>query len=332
MPEAWIDLLKNDPLPALLGGNDPALEYFTRRDLLNQAVGGVDTLWKLPNMSRLVDKQKPDGSWHYPGKSNHPATTTNYDLLETYRSLRLLVEMAGFQREHPALPRAAEYIFTCQTDEGDIRGILGNQYMPYYHGAILTLLIKAGYAEDTRVHKGLTWLLAMRQDDGGWIIPAQVVPAKEKTGQFWRGSALLPERGRPSSHLATDMALRPFAAHPAYRSQPGVLAAARLLKERILQADRYNDRKGAGYWLKFQFPFWWHSLIATLDSLSQLGFNKDDDDIKRGLLWFVEHQMADGLWDTCYGNGKQADRMRRWVGLAICRVLRKNFESPEGEP
>jgi hypothetical protein len=63
-----------------------------------------------------------------------------------------------------------------------------------------------------------------------------------------------------------------------------VLAAARLLKGHLLQPDMYNDRKGAYYWLKLQFPFWWHSLVATLDSLSLLGFDKDDDDIARGVI------------------------------------------------
>jgi hypothetical protein len=127
------------------------------------------------------------------------------------------------------------------------------------------------------------------------------------------------------------MALRPFAAHPVYQSRPEVLAAAKLLKGRLLQADKYTDRKGAHYWLKLQFPFWWHSLIATLDSLSVLGFSKDDMDIGRGLLWFLDNQMTDGLWETRYGKGKEATRMRAWVGLAICRVLKRSFDSMEVE-
>src|SRR5690606_35623004 len=114
-------------------------------------------------------KQQADGSWRYGSKSYSPETGTQYDLLETYRNLRLLVEMYGFTRDHPSLTNAVEYVLTYQTDEGDLRGIIGNQYMPYYHGAILELLIKAGIGNDVRVIKGLDWLLSMRQDDGGWI-------------------------------------------------------------------------------------------------------------------------------------------------------------------
>ena len=41
-----------------------------------------------------------------------------------------------------------------RTQEGDIRGILSNQYMPYYMGAILEILIKADYQKDGRVREG----------------------------------------------------------------------------------------------------------------------------------------------------------------------------------
>jgi NAD(P)-dependent dehydrogenase (short-subunit alcohol dehydrogenase family) len=36
---------------------------------------------------------------------------------------------------------------------------ISNQYMPYYQGAILELLIKASYADDARIEKGLDWFL-----------------------------------------------------------------------------------------------------------------------------------------------------------------------------
>jgi hypothetical protein len=322
MNNSWVSALPTDPLPALQVKNDIALTYFVQRDLLEAAVDPVETLWELPEAVRLVGKQQANGSWHYPGKSDHPAVDANYDLLETYRSLRILVEMYAFQRTHPALTRAAEYVFSCQTDEGDIRGILGNQYMPYYHGAILELVIKTGYAHDRRTEKGLQWLLSMRQEDGGWVVPAQLVSARQKTSQFWSGLPLLPGRSRPHAHLATGMVMRAFAAHPDYRRLPEVITAGERLKERFLQPDKYNDRQAPAYWLKFQFPFWWPNLLTALDSLSQLGFTRQDWDIARGLAWFVENQSKDGLWETGYGSGQNAERMRQWVGLAICRVLK----------
>ncbi len=121
------------------------------------------------------------------------------------------------------------------------------------------------------------------------------------------------------------MILRAFAAHPDYRQRPEIFTAGECLKERFFLADKYNDRKAPAYWLKFQFPFWWPNLLTALDSLSGLGFNRQDPDIARGLAWFVEHQSPDGLWETGYGSGRNAERMRRWVGLAVCRVFVKIF-------
>lgn len=327
MAEDWLELLEKDPLPALLSWDDPALGYFVRRDLLDEHPGPLETLWLAPGARRLVEKQQVDGSWRYPGKSSDPRSGTNYNLLETYRSLRLLVEMYAFQRSHPALQKAAAYIFSCQTGEGDVRGILGNQYMPYYHGAILELLIKAGYSSDERVRMGLEWLLSMRQLDGGWIVPAQVVPAKQKTGEFWRGEPVPPDRSKPFSHLATGMVLRAFAAHPEFRQIPEVIAAGKCLQSRLLQADRYNDRKAPSYWLKFQYPFWWTSLLTALDTLARLNFPAAGERIHMGLDWLRVHQSADGLWETGYGLGSRAEENRRWVGLAACRVLKRFYDT-----
>ena len=310
-----------NPVPALLAAGDTALAYFVRRDLLGEPLGPASMLWELPEPQRILRKQQADGSWRYPG--GNPASTpgSNYALLETFRSLGILVEKFGFDRGHPAIRAAADYLFSCQTAEGDIRGILGNQYMPYYHGAILELLIKTGYAEDARVVRGLEWLLALRQADGGWIVPVQAVPAKQRTRDLWPGQAIPPDRARPFSHLATGMVLRAFAAHPAYRRHPDALAAAALLKGRFFLADKYGDRQAPAYWVKFQCPFWWANLLTGLDILARMGFQADDKDIRRGLDWFAANQGPDGLWEHGYGAGKGAHALRLWVALAVGRVF-----------
>ena len=322
--DTWLDALNTSPLPALLQGQDRALDYFVRRDLLREPAAPPETLWHLPEAVRLVKKQQANGSWNYAGKPDTPRQ--NYSLLQTYRCLRLLVEQYALTRAHPALPKAAAYVFSCQTDEGDIRGILGNQTMPYYHGAILELLIKAGFVDDPQVRSGLDWLLAVRQDDSGWMVPTQAVPWQQRTRDFWVGPPVLPRRSLPHAHLATGMVLRAFAAHPVYRRRPEVIAAGNALKSRFFQPDRYNDRRAVSYWFKFQFPFWWSSLLTALDTLSQLGFDRNDPQIARGLDWFIAHQEADGLWPTGYGSGQKAAANRQWVGLAICRLLQKYYQ------
>jgi hypothetical protein len=58
-----------------------------------------------------------------------------------------------------------EFLFSFQTPSGDIRGILGNQYVPYYTAAMIELFIKAGYSHDDRVKKAFQWFDSIRQDD-----------------------------------------------------------------------------------------------------------------------------------------------------------------------
>jgi hypothetical protein len=327
----WLESLRIDPLPSLLASGDHALTYFVRRDLLDEEVGPVELLWNLPQALNLLRKQQADGSWRYPGQNRRLHPETNYDLLETFRSLGHLVQKHGFDRRHPAIEQAAGYLFSCQSKEGDIRGILGTQYMPYYHGMIMELLILSGYADDPRVIQGLEWLLSMRQDDGGWIVPMQAVSATWKTREMWSAPPLPPDRSRPHAHLATGMVLRAFAVHPQYRHRQEVQSAAACLKSRFFQADKYGDRKDPFYWVKFQYPFWWTNILTALDCLSLLGFPAEDQDVRSALKWFTEHQHVNGLWRTGYEQASRKEMSAKereamlWVGLAVCRVFKRFY-------
>lgn len=164
-------LLKLDPARVLASSGNAAISYFARRDLLGSDPGPVSLLWELPVARKTVARQNADGSWRYPGGKSHVHSRENYDQLETFRQVGTLVEKFGFTREHTAIARAAEFLFSFQTQEGDFRGIYGNQYATTYVGAIMELLVMAGYAGDPRIAQGFRWLLAMRQSDGGWAIP-----------------------------------------------------------------------------------------------------------------------------------------------------------------
>ena len=334
----WTQQLRENPIPPLLAANEPALDYFTRRDLLNRQPGPVETLWELPPARKILNHQQEDGSWRYPGRNRQRYPEITYDLLETFRQLGILVEKYGLDSSHPAIERAAGYLFSCQTEEGDIRGILGTQYMPYYHAVIAELLIKAGYGDEPRLETGQRWLLSMRQDDGGWIVPLQAVPPKEKTRDMWSASPVPPDRSRPFSHLATGMVLRAFAVHPHYRHREEVTIACDRLKSRFFRPDKYNDRKAPQYWCRFQFPFWWTNILTALDTLSLIGCSRQDEDIQKALRWFVDNQQPDGLWKTSYEQAKHKEptareqETRHWVSLAVCRVLKRFAEyAPEGD-
>lgn len=142
--EEWRGELRVDPLSALLSSENEALLYFVHRDLLGEEAGPVDSLWTLPQVAKVLRKQREDGSWKYPGGKPDLRSRENYEQLQTYKVLMDLVGKYGFTREHPALKKAAEFLFTFQTEEGDLRGIYRDQYTPNYTAAITELLIKAG--------------------------------------------------------------------------------------------------------------------------------------------------------------------------------------------
>jgi hypothetical protein len=294
----WLSELKADPVAALISTGDEIIIYFTRRDLLEEKVGRVDSIWSLPPPQKLLKGQLPDGSWTYQGTKKPVYPPHHYSLVETFKRFRVLVRRYGFDRQHEVLARAAEYLFSCQTVEGDIRGMIGNQYATYYTGEILSLLVKAGYQDDPRIEKGLQWLLSMRQDDGGWTIP---ILTHHFDGQTMyrltsqKCDPVLPDRGQPFSHNWTDMALRAFAAHDKYRQAPEVKEAAGLLKSRFFKPDVYTSYKSPKYWTTFRF--WWPNLLTALDSLSQLGFSRDDPDINYGLEWFPSSR-GESFWKT----------------------------------
>ena len=177
--ESWQRQLRFDPIPALLSSGDEALQYFVKRDLLEEEVGPICRLWQLPEAQKILKKQLPDGSWDRSvSKKKHK--DINYNLIETWKQFRFLVEKYGFNREGPSTGRAAEFLFSCQTEDGDLRGFIANQYAIYYTGAIMSLLIKAGYEDDPRIEKGFQWLLSMRQDDMGWSGPIILSISTEK--------------------------------------------------------------------------------------------------------------------------------------------------------
>ncbi len=315
-----------NPLPALLSSRNDAVVFFARCDLLDEKTDSVRSLWDLPEPRKILRGQQADGSWKKPGKRPEPYPPGHDSLVETYKRYRILVEKYGFTKDHPSLSRAAEFLFSFQTEGGDIRGFIGNQYATYYTGDVLALLIHSGYRSDARVGKGLRWLLTMRQNDGGWAVPF-LTHAYDRRAWIELTStdrpSLEPDRARPFSHMATDMVLRGFAAHSRSRRSREAGAAGALLKSRFFKPDAYTSYRSPKYWTRFLF--WWPNLLTSLSSLALLGFSRDDPDIAKGIAWFLENQRRDGLWDLESGKpAKPKDREARfWLGLNVCRMLKK---------
>jgi hypothetical protein len=319
----WFDDLKYNPTPPLLECGDKSILLFIRRDLLNKTVS-IQDLWQLPIPQRILRKQKTNGSWVYPGAKESIRTQENYNQFETYRNLGILVEEFGFNINHPAIQKAAEYLYTFQTKEGDFRGIYGNQYSPNYSAGITELLIKAGYENDARVQKIFKWLISIRQKDGGWAIPFRtrnyginIISNYQET--------IEPDLSKPFSHMVTGVVLRAFAIHPKYRNSKEAKQAGVLLLLNLFKKDYYPDRAGPDYWTRFSFPFWFTDLISAMDSLSFLGFSKSEPQIDKALQWFINNQQKTGIWKLKILKGQNKDVLQLWLSFVICRIFKKFY-------
>jgi hypothetical protein len=323
----WRKQLNFDPLPPLDASENEALRYFVRRDLLGEEVEPIEALWQLPNVVKILKKQQEDGAWKYPGGKKDVRSQRDYNQVQTYKILMDLVEKYGLANEHSAIRGAAEFLFSCQTEEGDFRGIYRDQYTPNYSAGIMELLIKAGYQDDPRIRKGFAWLLSLRQDDGGWAVPLRTGTDKGSVikDAFWLPEPVQPNRSKPFSHWCTGVVLRAFAAHEEFRKAPEARLAGELLKSRFFQGDKYPDRKAKSFWTKIRYPFWWTGILSALDSLSWLGFSKEDPDIKSGLDWLVANQEETGLWKAGYLKAGDKD-IHLWTSLAACRVFKRFYE------
>lgn len=320
----WQKQLRYDPIRPLLRSDDEAIRYFVRRDLLEAASQPIETLWQCPRAMKILSKQLESGAWKYSGGARHVRSAENYNQIETFRALGCLIEKYGLDCRHPAIARAANYLFLHQTEDGDFRGIYGTQYAPNYSAAIMELLIKAGYNEDPHIEKGFHWLLSLRQQDGGWAIPLRTM-GKKFDDQTLHAEPISPNITKPFSHLVTGIVLRTFAAHPHYRTSDEAQTAGKLLASRFFAADTYPDRCLSSFWTTFSYPFWFTDLLSSLDSLSWMGFGPDEGHVSAGLDWLVSHQGEHGLWVLTLLRMTTEQARDDWISLAISRMLKRFY-------
>ena len=332
----WLSHFNYNPINPLLDSGNYAVKYFVRRNLFEESVEDISSLWELKEVQKIIKKQNSRGYWksNSPNRKRNPAQ--NYDLLETYRHTNILVNMYGMNRNHPCIEKAAEYLFSCQTVEGDIRGIIGEQYAPYYNGIIVSNLNNAGYTEDPRVERIMQWLLSMRQNDGGWIGGSPGCMgnySKEEinalTTQFV-GTRHDFDRDQPFGYQGTGMVIRAFATHPEYCKSGDALKAAELLAGSFFKKSNHTSYQHPDNWVRFKYPFWWTDLISALDSVSRIGLPPDHPRVAEALKWFVDNQLFSGLWNHSYSkihkyveNAKTRE-LQLWISLAILHIF-KNF-------
>jgi hypothetical protein len=324
----WLEEFRYNPISPLLSANSIPLQYFIKRDLLEEKVNSIKSLWELPEPKKILSKQLVDGSWPDKNAKKHIDSPTNYGLVETFRNIRILIQMYGFDKNHPRIQKAAEYIFSTQTAEGDFRGVYGNQYCPNYCAAILEMLVRAAYHDEPQIHKCFDWFIDHQMDDGGWVLPLQVEKIKinESENIMRKNTMKWPEKTTISAHSVAGIVIRPFGQHPVYSHHPAALKAAEFLIKRFFKPDQYSSRQSAFYWTKYTFPYWWADLISVLDAMSLMNVSPNTHGLSHALNYYKQHQNPDGTWNFSTLASKNVSEVDLWLTYTLCCIFKRFYD------
>jgi len=95
----WLGNLPYDPFPHMMASHDTALFSVVQRDLIGGRRKSIKYLLEIPEFVRITKKQTTDGCWKYPTSGSLRQPNINYNLLETFRSLSILVSKTVSQEK-----------------------------------------------------------------------------------------------------------------------------------------------------------------------------------------------------------------------------------------
>jgi hypothetical protein len=229
----------------------------------------------------------------------------------------------GFGHDHPAVHRAAEFIFSQQMADGawplierpDHQEDVGYEMIPLQTALPLRGLAACGYASDPRSERAYDWLLTQRLPDGAW-------PTGKSGGVFGyvAGYRRLPH-SRWGCRSNTTGALICLALHPQRRSGP---EARRALD--LLLARETRERQPLGFEVarllgaepvRGLFTFFARfDLALVLDLCSRVEVSQDDRRVA-DLTDFIQKEKGSfGLWEYL-----PQPQISRWLTFDLLRSL-----------
>ncbi|NHJ40944.1 MAG: terpene cyclase/mutase family protein [Asgard group archaeon] len=323
-------------LPLLLGDSSSALRYLILKELLSRDDNDeeVQELKKLrlddPLITSINDAQNNDGSWD----SSELLGLQLDSLLRNTAQTMYRLGYLGFNKEYPAIKKAANYLFSQQLENGAWSRSDNKNYSFKHtsHGEVISpmqtafplrALAMCGYATDSRAEKAYEWLLNHRAEDGSW--PPFISP-DGKVGYQPVGYRQMPN-SRFGCRSNSTSVLCAFAYHPKRRNSDEAKRALDLLLARETQDRQYLGLEVAriigiepshGYLTYFgRFDL---SLILNL--CWRIGASKEDVRVTKIVKYLQEIQSTYGLWE--YQPNPQATR---WISFDILRSLSKLDET-----
>jgi len=307
--------------PLLLADPSACLRWLVLRDLL-QLPEDHPEVRELeaarindPLVAGLLPQQQADGSWK-------PDLGSGSALKSTALALARLGYL-GFPPDHPAVLRAAEYLFSQQESDGswplierpDHQEGVGYDSIPLQTALPLRGLAACGFAADPRAERAFEWLLAQRLPDGAW-------PTGKAAGVlgFVAGYRRL-AHSRWGCRSNTTGALICLSLHPQRRSGPEARRALDLLlgretRERQPLGFEVARLLGAEPARGFFTYFARFDLALLLDLCSRVAASPEDERVANLIAFLNQVKGGFGLWEYL-----PRPQISRWLTFDLLRSL-----------
>ena len=311
---SWTPLLLSDP--------SPNLRYLVLKHLLDEPDEAEELethIQEDPIVKHLITTQNQDGSW------SPESIAGNAPQGKVQVTAQALTRLAYLELEHPAISKAAEYIFSQQQKDGswplsnyanDSDGADSYDRMSLQTSLPLRGLAEAGYAEDPRSERAYDWLMEQQLPDGAF--PTGV--AGDVYG-YVAGYRRLPH-SRWGCRSNTTAAVTCLSMHPVRRRS----SEARRAMDHLLGRET-RERHNLGfevariigaepatgfitYYARFDGS---HILRLVTQVEASISDQRVND-----LITFIKDQRGDyGLWEYA------KPRASKWVTYDLLRSLRQ---------
>jgi hypothetical protein len=330
----WKSVLKADPTEWLLEKDNPSVRYFTLSQILDKpqnspvVQAAKKEIMTTGLVSQILAKQNSGGYWEAPEKFY----TAKYK--GTVWQLIILAELAA-DGQNTRVKKACEFILENSQDRksGGFSAWLsvkvgGGRYsgvLPCLTGNMVWSLIRLGFLGDSRVQRGVEWIVNYQRFDDGEAYPPKVWPYEKATSCF----------GKHSCHMGVVKAIKALAEIPAEQRSEGVVDAIErgveyLLKHHIYKRSHNLSKVSKPGWLRLGFPLMYQTdVLEILGILTSLGFK--DERMQEAVDLVLSKQDDKGVWkleNTFNGRFQTSIEQKgdssKWVTLNALKAL-KNF-------
>ncbi len=303
-------------------GSLPVL-YWLKRDILDVPYEReIRNLKKYAARVRILESQRPDGSWCDKLIENSPAAARARAIADTLKNLYKLYDF-GCTLDDEEIRKAIVFIFTTQSKQGDFRSVHSDECAPAFHALSLEILCRYGLDEDRRVQRGFRWIAKSLAEAEDWF------PSRNKASNGSR--PLRPSRSREAQSLRRSQRVffqfiagffvRALAESSVWKKSRTARQAGEVILERFPRNEKSPRQEKPSCWVDITYPFWTNGTLSSLDSLSKLGFDPKDERIRKALGWLMNKQNASGFWESEGAVASPEDHL--WVTVSVLRILKR---------